>query len=489
VHAAAVTVAERVDRWLGVRATSRVPAHDHLLQAAAVLVAVVAAASVLLPGLGATSLVDWDESIYAAVARAVHEGSTVHLEWNGDPYDRKPPLLFWLIAASYRVLGVSELATRLPSALAGVATVAVVALVVARRAGVLAALLGTSFLLGSTLFVERGGRRACTDALLLLFSVVAMALATAPRAARRNTLLAGVAVGLAILSKGAAGMVVPAALLVGSPFDTSRRRLALRIAALGAAVALPWYALQVWFRGSAFLASHVGHELVQRALRPIHGIGAPWSYPLTVLWESAGPWVAVVVLVVLLRCLTDRDARRDVLPWASGAGIVLVAAMSMQTKLPWYPLPALPMLAVAAGLCVGGARSAPAISLQRTIVVLLVVAASGALLSSAQARRTVLEDELQFEPFRELGGRIAATLADEPFIGATSEHPTLVFYGGRPMRVYARDELSRLLRDPGELPRAALVDEGEAPALLDLGAEEVARFGDRVLVRYAPLEG
>ncbi|MBY0279000.1 glycosyltransferase family 39 protein, partial [Candidatus Binatia bacterium] len=198
-----------------------------------VVLAVAGAAAALLPGLGATPLVDWDESIYASVGRAVHEGSALHLEWNGDPYDRKPPLLFWAIAASYRLLGVSELATRLPSALAGIATVALVAGVVARRAGSVAALLSTSFLLGSTLFLERGGRRACTDALLVLFSVYAMAKATEPRRTRRDVGLAGVAVGLAILSKGAAGALVPLALLVSAPLDAARRRLALAVGGVG----------------------------------------------------------------------------------------------------------------------------------------------------------------------------------------------------------------------------------------------------------------
>ena len=65
---------------------------------------------------------------------------------------------------------------------------------VSRRAGTLAALLSCSFLLGSTLFLERGGRRACTDALLLLFSMIAMAKATERHATRRDVTLSGVAV-------------------------------------------------------------------------------------------------------------------------------------------------------------------------------------------------------------------------------------------------------------------------------------------------------
>lgn len=458
---------------------------------AVVAVAALAAAVALLPGLGATPLVDWDESIYAAVSRAVLDGSAWQLEWNGKAYDRKPPLLFWAIAASYELLGVSELSTRLPSALAGIATVAVIAGAVAQRAGAFPAFACTAFLLGSSLFLERGGRRACTDALLILFSTVALWQATTPNPGRHRVIVAGVAVGLALLSKGVAGVLAPAALLLAAPFDADRRRLVAQVSSIGTLVALPWYATQLWLRGGDFVASHVGFEVVERALRPIHGLGAPWSYPLEILWENGGAWVAVVPLVVALRALTDRSTWQATAPWISAAALILAASMSMQTKLPWYPLPALPMLAAAAGMALAGDRGervrfAPA---RVASIALVALAAAHSLVLSAPARRAVLDDELQFEPFRTLGSQIAAALGDEPFIGATQENPTLVFYGGRPIRVYPPDELNRLLLDPAALPRAALVGEADAPAFLDLGAQEIARFGDRVLLRYAPVEG
>src|SRR5208337_5494593 len=59
------------------------------------LIAACVAALLILPGLGQTPLVDWDESIYAAVSLGVLQNGPFHLEWNGERYDRKPPLLFW----------------------------------------------------------------------------------------------------------------------------------------------------------------------------------------------------------------------------------------------------------------------------------------------------------------------------------------------------------------------------------------------------------
>src|SRR5207237_979756 len=48
---------------------------------------------------------------------------------DGIPRLQKPPLLYWLIIASYKILGVNEAAARLPVALAVVATVALIFLI------------------------------------------------------------------------------------------------------------------------------------------------------------------------------------------------------------------------------------------------------------------------------------------------------------------------------------------------------------------------
>ena len=48
---------------------------------------------------------------------------------DGIPRLQKPPLLYWVIIASYKILGVNEAAARLPVALAVVATVALIFLI------------------------------------------------------------------------------------------------------------------------------------------------------------------------------------------------------------------------------------------------------------------------------------------------------------------------------------------------------------------------
>ena len=87
---------------------------------AAVLVALVTAA-----GLYTRPLLAIDETRYAAVALEMlqrHDWLVPHL--NGATYSHKPPLLFWLVLAGWKVFGVSEVWARLVGPLAGIVALA-----------------------------------------------------------------------------------------------------------------------------------------------------------------------------------------------------------------------------------------------------------------------------------------------------------------------------------------------------------------------------
>jgi 4-amino-4-deoxy-L-arabinose transferase-like glycosyltransferase len=82
-----------------------------------------AIAAFYLYGLGAAPLVGPDEPRYAQVARemlARHDLITPTL--GGLPWFEKPPLLYWMMMASYRVFGVSEFSARLGPAICGLLT-------------------------------------------------------------------------------------------------------------------------------------------------------------------------------------------------------------------------------------------------------------------------------------------------------------------------------------------------------------------------------
>ena len=68
--------------------------------------------------LGSYSLKEPDEGRYAEIPREMVEtGDYIVPHLNYVRYFEKPPLLYWMIALSYKIFGVSEWSFRLPNAL------------------------------------------------------------------------------------------------------------------------------------------------------------------------------------------------------------------------------------------------------------------------------------------------------------------------------------------------------------------------------------
>src|SRR5207245_7327960 len=176
----------------------------------------VLAVAVALPflwGLGRWPLLEPDEGRNAEVAREMLAlGRWSVPQFNGLPYLDKPVLLFWLMAAGFRVLGTGELAARLPAALAALATVGLTfaigrLLFPGRRHALLAALI-----VATTPLVIAFGRLAIFDMPLTALVTAALFCLLRARLGGRDRLslpLAGLAMGLATLPSAPLGLVVP----------------------------------------------------------------------------------------------------------------------------------------------------------------------------------------------------------------------------------------------------------------------------------------
>ncbi len=82
-------------------------------------------ALVTLVGLFLRPLLAIDETRYAAVAlEMLQRGDWLVPHLNGATYSHKPPLLFWLVLAGWKVFGVSEIWARLVAPLAGIVALA-----------------------------------------------------------------------------------------------------------------------------------------------------------------------------------------------------------------------------------------------------------------------------------------------------------------------------------------------------------------------------
>src|SRR5262245_29401826 len=85
----------------------------------ALLVFVVLWAAIYLPGLGSTELKGEEGRRIMAGVRVFGTGNWLVPYLGSEPYLRKPPLINWVIAGSFKLTGVrNEWTARLPSALA-----------------------------------------------------------------------------------------------------------------------------------------------------------------------------------------------------------------------------------------------------------------------------------------------------------------------------------------------------------------------------------
>jgi 4-amino-4-deoxy-L-arabinose transferase-like glycosyltransferase len=162
---------------------------------------------VLFLKLGERDLWEPDETRYAVIAREMRQtGEWILPRLNGTIYPEKPPLFFWMVNLSVFFLGEdSELANRLPSALAGLITIFLTFFFGERlfhsRVGFLSGLI-----LATCLCFPQLSRWMMLDSLMtLLFLLTLFCFYLGyekDEGRRRYYLLAGLFMGLGVLTKG-----------------------------------------------------------------------------------------------------------------------------------------------------------------------------------------------------------------------------------------------------------------------------------------------
>lgn len=336
----------------------------------------------LFARLGATGLWAPDEPRYGHVAETVRsmefgpEG-LVLLHLNGEPYTQKPPLYYWLAAAAGAPLGaVTETAARLPSALAGLALVALTLAFGARLLGGATAALGAALLLTTFAFASNA-RRAQLDVLLALFETLALfAFWRIDRGmGRRATsqLLLHASLGLAVLTKGPVGFLVPLAVMATFlAWERRLRDLARAFPWWGLAVSigpgLAWIAAAVALAPAGFFGGAVIENLFGRFFAGTSH-ARPFYYYAYQLPAETLPWIVLAPVAVwaarrqVFAAGADAEAQRAwrfLLAWV-GATVVFFTISSGKRGL--YLVPLLPavalLLADALGRWVRDARRIP----------------------------------------------------------------------------------------------------------------------------------
>jgi 4-amino-4-deoxy-L-arabinose transferase-like glycosyltransferase len=326
---------------------------------------------IYIPGLCRPGLLDDADSVHAEASREMllnHDWVTLYVD--GVRYLAKAPLMYWMVAVSYKLFGISEWQTRLPLALC-VLGLAWSVYIFGRRffgteAGFYAALI-TVTSPGFFVFTRFLIPEVMVATLLTLGLYFFLVACEQPEPSRWLCWGIAVTVALNILAKSLIGLVFPIAIMLAYLFFTGNLKKIWKLHPLSSTlvflvVAVPWHALAA-IRNPAqptgpekgFLWSYFVNEQFMRFLnkRIPHDYGKvplPLFYALLLLWIL--PW-CVFLFPALKQIPLSFRAWRDRLDKRARANlllaiwiVVIVGFFSFSSRQEYYSLPAVPALAL-----------------------------------------------------------------------------------------------------------------------------------------------
>src|SRR3989441_7095563 len=344
--------------------------------------------AVYASGLFRPALLDDADSVHAEAAREMvlrHDWVTLHV--NGIRYLEKAPLLYWMMALSFKLFGIHDWSARLPLALGVLALLCAVYFFGRRAFGEAAgfyAALGSGLSFGPYIFT----RFLIPDILVGLWLILSLGFfwrtLEEPEPSRFACWGLAAVSALNVLTKGLIGLVFPAAaiglylLLTANLRHLSKMRLGSSTL-IFLVIAAPWHILAglrnpdqgnvrgfFWFY---FVNEHFLRYLNKRVPRDYDTVPLLIFWGLLVLWLL--PWSAFLPQALKQVPLRWRELRSRLDPrqranllfalWI----MVIVEFFSFSTRQEYYTIPAIPAMALLVGAWFSREAESPANSADR----------------------------------------------------------------------------------------------------------------------------
>jgi 4-amino-4-deoxy-L-arabinose transferase-like glycosyltransferase len=323
-------------------------------------------------GLGHMPFVGPDEPRYVQVAREMFlRGDLVTPTLGGHTWFEKPPLLYWMMMASFCLFGLSERAARLGPALSGLLTVFAVFWTARRvcRSSIAHQFTGfapwSAIIAASTLGIIVFSRGVAFDIVVTMTTAWALSFflvseLEANENRRRGFLYAFyVFIGLSLLAKGLIGLFIPFSVI--GLYQLLRRQFPARSFLLtfwwgfplAFVVASTWYVPVILKHGWPFIDEFFIQHHFARYLSNKYRHPQSFYFYLLILIPLSLPWTAFLIegLVKARRWrLRSTDSLDRLRVFALAWLLMPLAFFSFSgSKLPGYVLPVLPAGALIAG--------------------------------------------------------------------------------------------------------------------------------------------
>jgi 4-amino-4-deoxy-L-arabinose transferase-like glycosyltransferase len=309
------------------------------------LLIVLMSALFFIPFLGAVHLFDWDEINFAEAAREMLvSGDYFKVQIDFKPFWEKPPLFIWMQALSMKIFGVNEFAARFPNAIAGIAT-----LVILYRIGkqYINEAFGWIWVMtyGGTILTLLYFKSGIIDPWFNLFIFLAIyffSFLTEHDATQRSkrTLLAGVFLGLAVLTKGPVAILICVLCLLAYwgfyRMNTAVRFLEiLAVVLITAAISFLWFGVELKNNGIWFIKEFVVYQIRLFQTQDA-GHGGPFFYHWYVLLLGCFPASLFAIKAFFMKALAEEHQRSffrwmEIMFW-----VVLILFSIVKTKIVHY---------------------------------------------------------------------------------------------------------------------------------------------------------
>lgn len=297
------------------------------------------------------SLFSWDlpitdpvESNYTLTAKEMlTNGSYFSPIIYGNPWFDKPILTYWMLMLSYKLFGISDFTSRLPGIIASGLSVMLLYNMVKTITKSIKAATFSAFFLATSFEFWYIGHAVVTDMWLFLFTIGTFfhAYLSFERHSRKHIILAYAYAGMAVITKGPIGLVLPGLLLLAYLLGTKQWKLFKLLFSwqgilVFLAISMPWYVYMYLQHGSDFINGFLGLHNYVRATISEHPKQNVWYFYLVLLPVSLLPWLGFTLYEVKHLKLKNSFTLYSLI-W--GLGIILFYSL-IATKYITYTFPA-----------------------------------------------------------------------------------------------------------------------------------------------------